>query len=158
MKCPNCKYVITPKIHVRVVPETGCWLWLGFTDKKGYGRFRSKQAHRASYREYVGEIPTGLHVLHKCDVRGCINPSHLWVGTNAENTADRQSKGRTACGVNSGKSKLKEVDVIKILQSDDDLDELAAEHGTTKQNIYSIKTGRTWKHLQESPGYRSARL
>lgn len=88
---------------MRVTP--GCWLWLRGKDKDGYGKFSARRAgvvlpgidgraHRAAYTIYVGPIPAGLHVLHKCDNPSCVNPDHLFVGTNSDNMKDRSAKGR----------------------------------------------------------------
>lgn len=81
------------------IDSSGCWIWAG--SKKGgsgYGRVshegRYIGAHRGSYMAYVGEIPEGLLVLHKCDVKLCVNPSHLFVGTHSDNMQDMLRKGR----------------------------------------------------------------
>ena len=79
------------------IPECGCWLWTGSIAGTGYGDFRMGRhylAHRAAYEAFVGPIPKGMHVLHKCDVRSCVNPNHLFVGTNQENIIDSVRKGR----------------------------------------------------------------
>lgn len=83
----------------RYVERTGtCWLWIGSLRNNGYGRVtmgnRSLAAHRVSYEYHVGPIPDGMNVLHSCDVRNCVNPAHLRLGTNRENTADMISRGR----------------------------------------------------------------
>lgn len=78
--------------------ENGCWLWKQASDKDGYGSFKFKRkvyrAHRFSYMLYKGEIPDGMMVLHKCDVRNCINPEHLFLGTAKDNAQDAAKKGR----------------------------------------------------------------
>lgn len=83
----------------------GCWLWTGALNDAGYGMISdragtvsgstAKRAHRMSYELHKGPIPDGLHLLHSCDVRKCVNPDHLSVGTNQDNIADRVSKGRS---------------------------------------------------------------
>lgn len=80
------------------VTESGCWIWMRSVAGTGYGDFRRRPkliaAHRASYEVFKGPIPAGLHVLHSCDVRCCVNPAHLSVGSNAQNIADSMAKGR----------------------------------------------------------------
>lgn len=74
--------------------ESGCWLWnMGLIDT-GYAQFFSKLAHRVSYAFYKGQIPLGKVVMHSCDVRHCVNPAHLNVGTHKDNTADMMTKQR----------------------------------------------------------------
>lgn len=107
------------------VDANGCWVWNKKTDRIGYGRlkvslgtrenFISMSAHRYAYQLFVGPIPLGMNVLHKCDVRSCCNPEHLFLGTQAENMRDMHRKGRgpkgykrkntTACRENSLKRK-----------------------------------------------------
>ena len=81
---------------------TGCWFWLGSCGNSGYGKTRfthSKDmtAHRVSYMGFKGEIPEGMNVLHVCDVRTCVNPEHLFLGTQRENIKDMVTKGRHKC-------------------------------------------------------------
>lgn len=80
------------------VTESGCWLWERSRQKSGYGDFKlhgkHHYAHRASYEAFVGPIPEGMQVCHRCDVRSCVRPSHLFVGTNNDNIADSMRKGR----------------------------------------------------------------
>lgn len=96
----------------------GCWLWEGFKDSEGYGRFwmgkffmeitnggrlkNTKRAPVASYMMLKGSIPKGKFVCHKCDNPPCVNPAHLWLGTAKENTGDMYQKGRAATGDRNG--------------------------------------------------------
>lgn len=88
----------------------GCHLWTARTDKDGYGRFRpggadthDMGAHRAAWAlDHGGEIPDGMDVLHSCDTPPCVRRGHLFLGTNADNMADRDAKGRQARGVRHG--------------------------------------------------------
>jgi hypothetical protein len=87
-------------------PNTGCFLWHGTRQRGGYGFFKAlgvyARAHRFSYERANGKIPDGFVVCHRCDTPECVNPDHLWIGTSAENTRDRDRKGRTARGDRSG--------------------------------------------------------
>lgn len=81
-----------------VISETGCWLWTGTRQGRGYGfvirNRRRFLAHRYAFVLVNGPIPDGLQVLHRCDVRLCVNPAHLFVGTQGDNMQDMASKGR----------------------------------------------------------------
>lgn len=85
--------------RVSMIPEAGCWIWMGCINKQtGYGdltyQYRRLSAHRAAWEAFNGPIPEGMHVLHRCDVRACCNPHHLFLGTNNGNIADSMRKGR----------------------------------------------------------------
>lgn len=95
---------ITERFLQKFVPEpnTGCWLWTASINNSGYGQIlekrKAKLAHRISWVLHNGPIPFGMHVLHKCDTRPCVNPSHLFLGTNSDNVRDRVKKNRTFNG------------------------------------------------------------
>lgn len=138
------------------VPESGCFIWDGYVNEKGYGRtqFEGKLwlAHRLAWKFAYGICPDDKMVCHKCDIPSCINPEHLFLGTAAENNEDRDRKGRWTHnkGEKHGMAKLTESDVIDIRQCLKDgieLETIAAGWGVTKSMIGLIKNGRNWKHL-----------
>lgn len=81
--------------------ETGCWVW-NTNSKIKYGSFwdgvRTRRAHIASYEMFKGEVPLGLYVLHTCDNPACVNPDHLFLGTQQDNMTDKKNKGRQPQG------------------------------------------------------------
>jgi hypothetical protein len=82
-------------------PNSGCWLWLGSTDKLGYGKVNvggHYLAHRLAYADTVGPIPDGMLVLHRCDMPSCVNPEHLYVGDDQDNMDDMVERGRGNSG------------------------------------------------------------
>ena len=90
------------------IPESGCQIWIGACFSQGYGVLQYKgknlKAHRVSYQEHVGLIPDGKHVCHHCDIKSCINPKHLFIGSHQDNMRDREKKN---LGGNSKKTHCK---------------------------------------------------
>jgi len=137
---------------VEIDDGSSCWNWLLSKDRKGYGRITVDGwpygAHRVSYKLHCGPIPVGAHVLHHCDNPSCINPAHLFLGTNAENMADRNVKGRQQRGSSHGKAKLGEADALAIRNSTGEtLRGLAARYGVCLTTIKNIRSGKIWTHV-----------
>jgi hypothetical protein len=131
--------------------ESGCWIWIG-NKRHGYGLYwhegKTQSAHRVSYEVFVGPIPKGLHLLHSCDNPSCINPSHLRPGTVKENMADREARGRRDVrGEQVGTAKLTTAQVLEIKASELSNKELSRIYGVRPDNIWLIRSGRSWKHL-----------
>jgi hypothetical protein len=100
--------------------EDACWRWTGLHDADGYGTLhyegRMHGAHRIAYALYRGEIPKGIVVRHKCDVRDCVNPSHLELGTQIDNIMDMVKRGRhkPMSGENNGNFKVTDDQLVQI--------------------------------------------
>jgi len=152
----------------RVKKTDGCWVWSGGMSGCGYGqmpmKMRDRKAHRFSWRIHNGPIPRGLFVLHKCDNPPCVNPDHLFLGTNLDNAKDRAQKGRSAFGDRNGRhthpekvlrgeaspqSKLTANQVREIREKHQGRRfgylETAKELGVTPQAIGFIVRGVNWK-------------
>lgn len=139
------------------VDASGCWLWTGAKYYNGYGVFRMEDgnhtAHRCSWMLHRGSVAEGLDVCHTCDVRGCVNPDHLFLGTKSENMMDCSKKGRHAHpnrvkrGADNGRAKLTVDDVLAIRASTERQVDLAARYGITQTNVSAIKTRKAWAHL-----------
>lgn len=100
--------------------ENGCWLWLSGDDGDGYGVARIDgrhlRMHRWFYEQHVGPIPEGMQALHRCDVRRCVNPGHLFLGSNTDNMADKATKGRAANrDTGNGNAKLTSEQVAHVI-------------------------------------------
>ena len=139
-------------------PTSGCWLWVGHTVKLGYGTIRASgrpwsRAHRVSYELFKGPIPKGFLVCHRCDVRCCVNPDHLFLGTPAENSADCVRKGRSKTmgtdrrGEDHNTAKLRTEDVLKIRNDQRKTADIAKEFGVTPRTIRQIIARQSWAHL-----------
>lgn len=101
----------------KVDKSGSCWLWKASCYPTGYGAFGSEKvqrAHRVAWELTFGKIPDGLYVLHHCDNPPCVNPNHLWLGTQADNLADMVKKGRAIYGEAIGNSKLTTGNVLRI--------------------------------------------
>ena len=126
-----------------------CWNWTGHIHHSGYGMYRSGFAHRFSYAVANGPIPDGLWVLHKCDNRKCVNPSHLFLGTRQDNVDDMMAKGRgnKARGEAASNARLSAFDVIAIRNDMRTQKQIAGDYGIARSTVQAIKAKRNWAHV-----------
>ncbi len=134
-------------------PNSGCWLWTGKLNRGGYGELsfggQSWLAHRLALVLVVGPISRWQLACHRCDTPACVNPSHLFVGTSADNAADAVRKGRHVFGEAQRSAKLTDADVLVIrqrAQSEPALS-IAADYGVGGRAIRRIRAGQAWLHL-----------
>ena len=152
-----------------------CWLWRGARSAGGYGAFWCERkivtAHRVAFCSHWGlflrMLPKWLCVLHECDTPACVNPAHLWVGTQLDNARDRDKKGRTnsARGDRSGSRKHPErrprgdrhgcaklstwqtIGVMARYVQGVPRSQVAHEYGVSRRTVWSVTAGETWTHL-----------
>ncbi len=119
----------------------GCWNWNKRLTSAGYGKFGNTSAHRVSYALYVGQIPDGMCVLHRCDNKKCVNPDHLFIGTQQDNVKDMNLKGR------GGRTKLSTDEVKKIRQAaleGETQGRIAIKFQVHRVTVNNILAGRKW--------------
>lgn len=139
------------------VPELGpCWIWKGYAEASGHGRLtigreQREGAHRLAYELLVGTIPAGLFVCHKCDNPGCVNPTHLFLGSAIDNMTDRDAKGRHCFGSRSPNTHLTESDVAELralyATGTHSQTALAARFGLGQSAVSSIVRRKSWRHV-----------
>lgn len=142
-----------PKVDKRGPDE--CWEWTAGKDKDGYGRIGAGgkgapmvRAHRVSWELGNGIVPSGMFVLHRCDNPSCVNLAHLFLGTNADNMADRNRKRRHSFfGERNPKTKLTPEQVIAIRQAHGKLSDIGDCFGIKKAQVSAIRNGDSWQHL-----------
>lgn len=153
------KQSIADRFWSKVNKTDTCWLWTRQLSTKGYGRFlyysrserssRGMYAHRVSWIMANGPIPDGANVLHKCDTPACVNPEHLFLGTQSDNMQDCKRKGRTCNynGENHPQARLTESDVRAIRSDTRTQSQIALAYGITRGFVNSIKKRHAWKHI-----------
>lgn len=136
--------------------DNGCWEFTGYRSKKGYGEIkvdgRMEKTHRQAWLLTFGAIPLSLQVLHRCDNPPCINPSHLFLGTNKDNVADRVAKNRSGApqGEQVWSAKLS-ADAVRTIRHLHGLGwsnrAITAVVPVNDRSISNIVTGKTWRHV-----------
>jgi hypothetical protein len=173
MSCPTSQQPIMRKIHItdpkdwaeiakrllersERIPESGCWIWSRAISREGYGRmfFRGRHlpTHRLSYMLFNGEISADTpFICHRCDIRCCINPHHLYQGTIYQNNQDAIARDRLVKGSKAGSSKLNEDQILQIkalLEMNLTKPEIARAYGIAISHVGNIKRGQYWGWLQ----------
>ena len=155
--------------------SSGCWLWSRQRDQLGHGKIKQGQtslmAHRVAWELTNGKIPDGMQVLHHCDNPSCVNPCHLFLGTNADNVADKVAKNRqaqgkkhSACmretlqqyceriprGEQRGTAKLTAPQVLALRKEQQEGKTqrfLAQKYGLSQPTVWAILNRKTWTHI-----------
>ena len=155
--------------NILLIPEVSCWVWVGCISN-GYGALtrggKIFKAHRLIFERYIGDIPEGMFVCHKCDNKWCVNPDHLFAGTPNDNMADKVLKNRQSRGIkHSGSFKMSENfknsikhgenhpmsrlsdiqrhEIIKLISDGETQSKIAVKYGVTQSNISHIN--RKWR-------------
>lgn len=145
--------------NVTIGQPDECWEWQGYINDSGYGEIRCGtgpllRAHRVSYEIYKGLIPDGIFVCHSCDNPRCVNPNHLWLGTNADNVHDMDKKSRRINspqhGESHGMSRLTADDVYQIRTLADSgvsYEEIGKRFAISDVHAGRIAKRKCWKHI-----------
>ncbi len=138
----------------KVRVTSGCWEWTGRRTSSGYGQIaltdagrRTMRAPRVAWLLSNGAIPPGLLVLHRCDNPPCVNPDHLFLGTDMDNARDKIAKGRDASGARNGRARLIATDVKDIrhrLAEGERKNSIGRVYGVDRSTIRRIANGRHW--------------
>lgn len=154
--------------RVMIVPWSGCWIWEKALGSTGYGAVcmpmavrgessAMRKAHRLAYEAFVGPIPEhdsahGMCVCHKCDVRACCNPDHMFLGEHRVNMEDRDGKGRGNRGVRNGMAKLTPERVREIrrrLAAGETQESIAKSLNVKGQTVSKIHLRTRWAHVRD---------
>jgi hypothetical protein len=142
------------------VDAAGCFNWTGNRNPDGYATTRmgvgqiTKRASRLAYRVFRREIPEGMCVCHRCDNRACINPAHLYLGTNKQNSEDMAAKNRSCHGVAVNTAKMtpeKVLDLVARYNGGEKIGSLCDRFGISVPTLYRILNRQSWKRVLREP-------
>jgi predicted XRE-type DNA-binding protein len=148
---------IDDRIKNYVRKTRSCWIWIGYKNELGYGRItighgKQVKAHRFIYEQTYGKIPDGMNALHKCDNPSCVNPRHIYLGTQKDNVRDMMKRKRGGykvfCGESHWNRKLdmEKVELIKKLWQEGELfqREIGEKVGISQQVVSKVINGKAW--------------
>jgi len=153
-KCNKVRPLFDKFIEKIFFGRSDCWYFGGSLDNGGYGMIERKKSHRVSWNLFNGEIPKGMNVLHKCDVRNCVNPDHLFLGTQKDNVLDmcikKRNKSNTPLGEKNHLSKLKGYQVFEMREiyarGGISYKKLAEKYGISAMTAFRAVTKQSWRH------------
>lgn len=143
--------------NVEIITETGCWIFMGGLSE-GYGIVSNagprgtapERAHRLSYQHFNGPVPKGLFVCHRCDIRCCCNPHHLFLGTQHVNNTDMADKGRSSRGEDRPTAKLTE-EIVRAMRArhatGESISSIARLVGVSVSTARKAIRGLKWRHV-----------
>jgi len=145
------KITLEERFWAKVSKTETCWLWIGAKKGRGYGHIWFKghmvAAHKIAWIIAYRQVPEGMCVLHSCDTPHCVNPDHLFLGANHDNTLDMLAKHRQSCGEARYNAKLTETDVLEIRKSPLCNARLAERYSVSFQQISKIRKRLEWVHI-----------
>lgn len=142
--CSDTCYILS---HIQKTEDRdSCWIWKGYIGNDGYGVSKyNRKAHRISYEIFKGEIPEKIFVCHTCDIKSCVAPHHLFLGTTQDNIIDMYKKGK-------GNFRLCHDSIMRIRElygkGDISQREIAEMFGVSRRTISHVTTGRSWSYIK----------
>lgn len=140
--------------RVERIPESGCWVYMGATNSRGYGNVgigstETILAHRLAYEQVHGPVPAGMFVCHQCDVKCCVNPDHLYAGSRLDNARDAAARKRFAYGVKNGNGRITDAQVreaMRLLSEGVSKHEIGRRLSISRTTVLDVSNGKRRQH------------